>query len=224
MGGRSGAAGLGGNDCGSVGGAGRQEYTIMGDRVNLAARLMQRADGGILCDADTVARSMEQVLYSEPETLTVKGKSEPLEVRRPEGARERTQTEITDEGLLIGREAEIEMLGLSLGGLLEAGRSGLVYVEGEAGVGKSRLVEQFVATHARPLPVRILCGEADAIDRITPYRPGGALEIDEATRRSLELTRTIRGNNREGSLLAVLRPEMAFAHEEQPDLSGGDEA
>jgi DNA mismatch repair protein MutS len=42
------------------------------------------------------------------------------------------------------------------------------------------------------------------IDRLIPYRPGTALEIDEATRRSLELTRTIRGGDREGSLLAVL--------------------
>lgn len=42
------------------------------------------------------------------------------------------------------------------------------------------------------------------IDRLIPYRPGGALEIDEATRRSLELTRTIREGRREGTLLAIL--------------------
>src|SRR5262249_27508653 len=42
------------------------------------------------------------------------------------------------------------------------------------------------------------------IDRLTPYRPGELLEIDEATRRSLELTRTIRTGSREGSLLAVI--------------------
>lgn len=42
------------------------------------------------------------------------------------------------------------------------------------------------------------------IDRLVPYRAGSQLEIDQATRRSLELTRTIREGNREGSLLAVL--------------------
>ncbi|HZN35513.1 MAG TPA: DNA mismatch repair protein MutS, partial [Pirellulaceae bacterium] len=41
-------------------------------------------------------------------------------------------------------------------------------------------------------------------DRLLPYRAGQALEIDEATRRSLELTRTIRSGSREGSLLAVI--------------------
>ena len=44
----------------------------------------------------------------------------------------------------------------------------------------------------------------DHIDRLIPYRQAGTLEIDEATRRSLELTRTIRSGSREGSLLAVL--------------------
>lgn len=44
----------------------------------------------------------------------------------------------------------------------------------------------------------------DHLDRLIPYRVGGALEIDEATRRSLELTRTIRDDRREGSLLGVL--------------------
>ncbi len=42
------------------------------------------------------------------------------------------------------------------------------------------------------------------IDAITPYRLGTQLEIDQASRRSLEITRTIRGERREGSLLAVL--------------------
>ncbi len=42
------------------------------------------------------------------------------------------------------------------------------------------------------------------LDRLIPYRRGATLEIDEATRRSLELTRTIRGGSRDGSLLAVL--------------------
>ncbi|HEY2837832.1 MAG TPA: DNA mismatch repair protein MutS, partial [Pirellulales bacterium] len=42
------------------------------------------------------------------------------------------------------------------------------------------------------------------IDRLTPYRGGELLEIDEASRRSLEITRTIRTGDREGSLLAVI--------------------
>jgi len=44
----------------------------------------------------------------------------------------------------------------------------------------------------------------DHIDRLIPYRTSGTLEIDEASRRSLEITRTLREGRREGSLLAVL--------------------
>jgi DNA mismatch repair protein MutS len=44
----------------------------------------------------------------------------------------------------------------------------------------------------------------DHIERLTPYRPGDTLEIDQATRRSLEITRTLREGKREGSLLDVI--------------------
>jgi len=44
----------------------------------------------------------------------------------------------------------------------------------------------------------------DHVERLIPYRTGDTLEIDEASRRSLEITRTIREGRREGSLLAVL--------------------
>ncbi len=42
------------------------------------------------------------------------------------------------------------------------------------------------------------------IDSLLPYRSGQTLEIDEASRRSLEISRTIREGRRDGSLLAVL--------------------
>ena len=42
------------------------------------------------------------------------------------------------------------------------------------------------------------------IDRLLPYRMGTRLEIDQATRRSLELTQTLRDGRRDGSLLGVI--------------------
>ena len=42
------------------------------------------------------------------------------------------------------------------------------------------------------------------IDRLLPHRTGSRLEIDEATRRSLELTQTLRDGRRDGSLLGVI--------------------
>ncbi len=42
------------------------------------------------------------------------------------------------------------------------------------------------------------------LDRLLPYRAGSRLEIDEATRRSLEISQTLRDGRREGSLLGVI--------------------
>ncbi|MBN2021805.1 MAG: DNA mismatch repair protein MutS [Pirellulales bacterium] len=47
-------------------------------------------------------------------------------------------------------------------------------------------------------------GSLAHVDRLVPYRVSGTMEIDEASRRSLELVRTLRDGRREGSLLAVL--------------------
>ncbi len=44
----------------------------------------------------------------------------------------------------------------------------------------------------------------DHIDRLTPYRASNTLEIDQSSRRSLEISRTIRDGRREGSLVWVL--------------------
>ncbi len=44
----------------------------------------------------------------------------------------------------------------------------------------------------------------DHIETIAPYRTGYCLEIDEATRRSLELTRTLRDGKRDASLLGIM--------------------
>src|SRR5690606_12166502 len=46
------------------------------------------------------------------------------------------------------------------------------------------------------------------LDRLSPYGSGSTLEIDESTRRSLEICRTLREGRREGSLLAVLDRTM----------------
>ena len=68
--------------CGVVGNR-RREYTVMGDVVNLSARLMQAADGGILCDEQT-QRGGSRLDFKSLEPLSVKGKAEPVPVYVPE--------------------------------------------------------------------------------------------------------------------------------------------
>ncbi len=155
--------------CGSVGSAVRQEYTIMGDKVNLAARLMQNAKGGILVDADTQERSQEQVDYDDGREIRVKGKAAPVQVYVPRDGKRREERQARGGASeMIGRRPELARMRAAVDALCQQGRSGVVVIEGEAGIGKSRLLEAFAAT-AGDDPVRRLRGAADAIERTTSY-------------------------------------------------------
>ena len=78
--------------CGAVGNGRRREYTIMGDVVNLSARLMQAAgggkagrpvEGGILCDGTTWAAAVTRLGFETLAPIKVKGKAAPIEIHRP---------------------------------------------------------------------------------------------------------------------------------------------
>ena len=68
--------------CGTVGSAVRMEYAAIGSVVNMAARLMCKADGGILIDDATYNRLPTNVLehLKALDPIKVKGRDEPLQV------------------------------------------------------------------------------------------------------------------------------------------------
>jgi oligopeptide transport system substrate-binding protein len=70
---------------------------------------------------------------------------------------------------LVGREEELEFLRQCWQGV-EAGQSGWVLISGEAGVGKTRLVEE-VAHRLRWQGVRVLWGRCYEFERVLPYQP-----------------------------------------------------
>lgn len=72
--------------CGSVGNETRCEYTMHGSNVNLAARLMQKADT-ILCDENTYSATKDWLEFEELEPVTFKGRVQPVRIFRPVGER-----------------------------------------------------------------------------------------------------------------------------------------
>ncbi|KAG7397592.1 Adenylate cyclase type 10 [Phytophthora boehmeriae] len=73
--------------CGVVGHQGnRREYTVLGDIVNLSARLMQRAKsegGGVITDAPTKIYTQDVLHFEDRLEIMVKGKNESIKIHRP---------------------------------------------------------------------------------------------------------------------------------------------
>jgi CheY-like chemotaxis protein len=71
---------------GAYGGAGHRTYGVLGDKTNLAARLMQAATDGILCDEALYRQAQTRWRFVPLPAISVKGKADPVAVYRPTGA------------------------------------------------------------------------------------------------------------------------------------------
>jgi pimeloyl-ACP methyl ester carboxylesterase len=166
-------------------------YDAVGPTVHLAARMESHAPPGeIYLTADTL-RLVEGFVAVEPRgRMAVKGLTEPVAVfaLRGTGARTRWQAALA-RGLtrFVGRQAALETLTQALN-QAAAGQGQLAAIIGEAGVGKSRLVYEFV----RSLPAQqwqVLAGSTVSYGKATTWLPVidllkgyfGIREKDDAT-------------------------------------------
>jgi len=132
---------------GSIGTDLRMDYTAVGDTTNVAARLVQAAAPGRIVISATTHRLVDGYCFMRPlGELALKGKAAPQQAWEVIGARvSRTRLDVeTERGLtpFVGRERELDVLAERL----ERARNGqgqIVFISGEPGIGKSRLLLEF---------------------------------------------------------------------------------
>lgn len=176
---------------GRLGGESAAEYTVIGDAVNVAARLQQSArPGEILVGEEAKELCSPLLQFSKPRKIAAKGKSRPVvayaleaALGPPGGAGREIERVRGIHSPFLGREEELQAVRVLARVSADLRRPYLITILGEPGIGKTRLIEEatavlekegFVALWGRTLPygstswlypvvemARMLCGVAD---------------------------------------------------------------
>lgn len=188
-----------------IGAPGRRSWTVMGDAVNLAARVMGKAPAGhVLATAKALDSAREAFATTPVEPFRVKGMSQPVHAQIVGDALDRRSRSGASGKLTIaGREAELRLIRELVEGALQ-GSGRAVEIVGEAGLGKTRLLRAVVAGFPG---VRRIDVEAGPYGRFSPY-----LALRRPLRELLGVPHDARDEVVETALRAAIdrdRPDLA---------------
>ena len=212
--------------CGSVGDDTRKEYTVVGDIVNLSARIMNhpRSRGRVVCDDETKHACGDRIVWKcDPETIHVKGKQKPIDIWTPlHRGQHRSQSismpvapsnasHVSDAGPISsphtgngGVKFEREDACDGIMRVIEQGKSGfnpVILVTAAAGQGKTHLGRSVLVECAAQGRSAVI-GHADSMETSTVY-----YAFTSVVRQIIQ-SRQIKGSRAEASsILRHLLPE-----------------
>src|SRR5207302_922715 len=129
---------------GRLAGEAQSAYTVVGDTVNTAQRLESIATPGDIVVGAATHRLAGRAFDFEPlGAIALKGKAQAVEAYRV--VRSKEEAVALGSTPLVGRRAELALLRQTLAGAV-LGQGRALSVAGEAGVGKSRLIAEFVTS------------------------------------------------------------------------------
>lgn len=125
---------------GMIGSSKRCTYTVYGDTVNIAARLVSKAEyDEILVTEEAVSGTEKEYSWSDSEEWRPRGKAEEIVIRKLYNQQNPVQN-MSFEGELVGRSSELKYLIERTAPLKHGAFAGITTIYGEAGIGKSRLL------------------------------------------------------------------------------------
>lgn len=145
----------------------RREYTVHGNVVNLAARLMQTAVDEVLVDEATAEAIAAEFDLEQRPAVTLKGRSEAVRPSVPRRRLAHPSVASMPAQRMVGRRRERQVIADHIAGSGRANQTTL-YLEGEAGIGKSALIADAIRS-ADELHATVLVAAAADVERSTSY-------------------------------------------------------
>jgi len=121
-----------------------QEFLVTGDPVNTSARLQQAAEPWMILVGERTARAAgDRFSFGPSIAVEAKGKANPVSAHTLDGAVD-AGSRVRHRGRIVGRESDLAQLELTARRAFDERRPFVVSIVAPAGVGKSRLLEEFL--------------------------------------------------------------------------------